>query len=362
MLFGCSLAKFNMKILILSPSNNIVGGVEHFSDYLKKVYIEAGHEVHIINGINNSPIKRIFSLIGMGAPYLGWKIGKIAGKENFDLLVTNGFLGWNIKKGHIINVQHGTFAASADRIDKGVNNFKWFIKKYIWGYFEKIAAKRAGIVVAVSVETSIAVKKYYGIKDVKVIDNTIDFNQFTKRDKILSRQKFSLPEDIKLILFVGRFEYGKGADIISDMLSDIIKNDCNIVVASNNIINLPGIISLNNIKYLDLPFLYSACDIFIFPSRHEGCSLALIEAMGCEIPFLTTNVGSVSEIIAKDPSFSNWVSSLDNFKEKLLNIINTNEDNNINERLLAKNLFSYESFSNSYLTVLNELIKAKDIN
>lgn len=344
-----------MKIIILSPSNNVVGGVEHFCDYLKNVCRDAGHEVEVAIVNKNTNIFHFFSFIGLGAPYLGWKSGRAVKKKSYDILVTNGFLGWNIRKGNIINIQHGTFAASADRIDKGRDNFKWFIKKYVWGCFEKISAKNANFVVAVSEETALSVKKYYHIKDVRVISNSVDFQIFSKKDKKLSRQKFSLSENEKLALFVGRFEYGKGSDIISNCLPKLAAENCKIVIASNNEINLSGIISKENVDYNELPFLYSACDLFIFPSRHEGCSLSLIEAMGCEVPFLVTKVGSVGEIIENN-NFGNWVSSLENFEEDLLaRIKNLKDENNFKERELAEKLFSYQNFSQKYLSLLNEL-------
>lgn len=352
-----------MKIIILSPSNNVVGGVEHFCDYLKNVYQNAGHEVVVLVGSNDPVFSKIFSLLGLGAPYLGWQLGRLVRKETCDVLVTNGFLGWNVKKGNIINVQHGTFAASADRIDKRQNSFKWFVKKYIWGYFEKLAAQNANVVVAVSEETASSVKKYYSIKEVEVIANSVDFEMFSKKDQLLSRKKFLLPEDKKLILFVGRFEYGKGSDVIIKALPDIIKENCEIVVAANSSVDLPGLVSLKNVAYNDLPFLYSACDLFIFPSRHEGCSLSLIEAMGCEVPFLVTDVGSVSEIIKHNHIFNNWVSTLDNFPTELLaRVKNISEERGYAERKLAKELFSYESFSQKYLKLLDSLVNKQKSN
>lgn len=346
-----------MKIIILSPSNNVVGGVEHFCDYLKNVYQDANHEVKVLVGSKHPIFSKFFSFLGLGAPYLGWRLGRFARKEPCDVLITNGFLGWNIKSGNIINVQHGTFAASADRIDKGQNNFKWFVKKYIWGYFEKLAAQNANVVVAVSEETASSVKKYYGIKEVEVIANSVDFEMFSKKDQLLSRRKFLLPEDKKLILFVGRFEYGKGSDIISKVLPDIVKENCEIVIATNSSVDLQGIISLKNVAYNDLPFLYSACDLFIFPSRHEGCSLSLIEAMGCEVPFLVTDVGSVNEIINCNHVFDHWVSTLDCFStDLLLRVKNIYKEHGDEERKLAKELFSYENFSQKYLKLLDVLI------
>ena len=347
-----------MKIIILSPSNNVVGGVERFSQYLKKIFIEDGHEVKIIYPIPDK-ITKLFSLIGLHAPYLGLRLGQIAKKEGFDILVTNGLLGWNLKNKKIINVQHGTFVASAERIDKGRNWMKWFIKKYIWGYFEMLAAQRASQVVAVSKETARFVSSFYRISNVRVVYNTIDFDLFKKQEKSSARKRFGFSESEKLLLFVGRFEYGKGSDVLISLMAKLNKNDWKLILASDSAVEANSIVSLKNVPYSDLPFLYSACDFFVFPSRHEGASLALVEAMSCEVPFLATNVGSVPEIIEEDLAFKKFVFDLSNFAKKAEDVILQEEIDlakGTKARELALKIFSYKQFKEGYLQILKELL------
>lgn len=344
-----------MKIVILSPSTKTVGGVERFCEYLKKVYIEEGHEAFIICGAFSKWLK-LFTILGLKAPFNGWLVGRAAKKEGFDVLVTNGFLGWNVKNGKIINVQHGNFAAAADRIDWKINKAKWFVKKFIWSNFEKIAAKRANFVVAVSRETANSVKKYYKINKVLVIPNTIDFDKFSPQEMDACRKKFSLPKNKRLLLFVGRFEFGKGADIIRDVLPEVVKKGWQLVTATNMDVNLPGVISFKNVSYDELPFLYAACDMFVFPSRHEGCSLALIEAMGCNLPFLATHTGSIDEIVNADETYGHWVAQLSAFKEKLILRMDSPVITKLPEREVAESIFSYKNFRQSYLALLSKII------
>jgi glycosyltransferase involved in cell wall biosynthesis len=46
----------------------------------------------------------------------------------------------------------------------------------------------------------------------------------------------------------------------------------------------------------DLPALYSAADLFVFPSLYEGFGLPLLEAMGCGTAVLTSNSSSLPEV------------------------------------------------------------------
>jgi glycosyltransferase involved in cell wall biosynthesis len=46
----------------------------------------------------------------------------------------------------------------------------------------------------------------------------------------------------------------------------------------------------------DLPVLYSAADLFLFPSLYEGFGLPLLEAMACGVPVLASDASSLPEV------------------------------------------------------------------
>lgn len=49
----------------------------------------------------------------------------------------------------------------------------------------------------------------------------------------------------------------------------------------------------------DLPLLYAAADLFIYPSLHEGFGIAPLEAMACGVPVITTRGGALPEAVGK---------------------------------------------------------------
>lgn len=47
----------------------------------------------------------------------------------------------------------------------------------------------------------------------------------------------------------------------------------------------------------DLLLLYNACELFVFPSWHEGFGLPALEAMQCGKPVLAANRASLPEVV-----------------------------------------------------------------
>ncbi len=46
----------------------------------------------------------------------------------------------------------------------------------------------------------------------------------------------------------------------------------------------------------DLPALYTAADLFVFPSWYEGFGLPVLEAMACGAPVVCSNAASLPEV------------------------------------------------------------------
>ncbi len=57
-----------------------------------------------------------------------------------------------------------------------------------------------------------------------------------------------------------------------------------------------SIVFTGYVPFADLPALYSAAEMFVFPSLHEGFGLPVIEAMACGVPVITGEMSAMPEI------------------------------------------------------------------
>lgn len=110
------------------------------------------------------------------------------------------------------------------------------------------------------------------------------------------------------------------------------------------------IIFLNEVPYKDLPYLYSACIAFIYPSICESFGMTLVEAMACGTPVIGSEAEPVPEICAEAAFYFN-PSNPQNIAEVLLRTI---QDKGVlatmkRNSLLRSKYFSWEN------TALNTL-------
>lgn len=186
------------------------------------------------------------------------------------------------------------------------------------------------------------------------------------------KNKYSI--DSSFILYVGGFSPRKnilGLLEAFSLLKNKYKKDIKLVVAgkhgisydlyknraielniSNDVI-FPGFITLK-----DMPYFYSSCKMFIYPSFYEGFGLPPLEAMACGAPVIASNVTSIPEILDNSCLLINPNDPKDIYGS-MLSIL---EDKKLEYDLIEKGLARSNSFSwrkcaletlNAYKTILS---------
>lgn len=124
------------------------------------------------------------------------------------------------------------------------------------------------------------------------------------------------------------------------------------------------------LKHLDNDLLFSgaiqnsyklikAFDVYTLPSRYEGLSISLIEAIFAEIPILASDVGGNKEVVSGDHRQLFELNNIDDFLNKLGYLLKQKEKI-VEHNAKLKEGFSLQKMSEKYQQLYQELISQKD--
>ena len=91
----------------------------------------------------------------------------------------------------------------------------------------------------------------------------------------------------------------------------------------------------------DLPLLYAAADLFVFPSLFEGFGIPLLEAMASGTPVCASNVSSIPEVVKNAGLLFN-PGDADDIAANMLRII---LDSSLRDKLIRRGLRQSGLFS-----------------
>jgi len=144
----------------------------------------------------------------------------------------------------------------------------------------------------------------YGVKTpIEVLPTGLPAMSYVRGDGARFRQKFSLPADRPLLLYVGRVAFEKNIDFLLRMFVTLRtkRPDALFVVAGEgpareSLVKLARTLGVEaHVKFIgyldrgtDLPDCYAAGDAFVFASRTETQGLVLLEAMAQGTPVVST--------------------------------------------------------------------------
>lgn len=144
-------------------------------------------------------------------------------------------------------------------------------------------------------------------KDIKVIPNFIDLDRFKRANKEHFRKAIS-PEDEKIIVHVSNFREVKRVPDVVETFNYVLKNNIKaklLLVGDGPDRNRAeqrcrelGI--CDQVRFLgkqeQVEEVLSIADLFLIPSGSETFGLAALEAMGCGVPVISSNIGGLPEV------------------------------------------------------------------
>lgn len=185
------------------------------------------------------------------------------------------------------------------------------------------------------------VLKSYGVTTLsEVIPTGIEPESFVIGDRVAFRNKYDIPQNRPVLLFVGRVAHEKNIGFLLKALDRVRKEipDVLFVVAGEgparkSLEHEVRVLGLSEnvmfIGYLDrhteLNSCYRAADIFIFSSRTETQGLVLLEAMAQGVPVVSTAELGTRDVLRE--GLGVWIAKeeLPDFSEKIVKMLRNTE-------------------------------------
>lgn len=153
-----------------------------------------------------------------------------------------------------------------------------------------------------------------------VFPNGVDEQKFRIMDKTACRKELGFPEDAFIVAYTGSFSSNKGVDRLSEALKSCdhiysifmgqgaIEPDCDRILHNGRVPNDQVA------KYLN------AADVFVLPTRGEGCCNAIVEALSCGLPVISSDLPFNDDILTERNSLRIDVESVDQIRESILKL------------------------------------------
>lgn len=175
--------------------------------------------------------------------------------------------------------------------------------------------RRARRIITVSYHTKKDLCRLFGVPEdkVRVVYNGVgsEFRVVDQPERLEDfRSRYGLP--VKFVLYVGTIEPRKNLDRLIHAF-DLLRQqgvEHQLVLAGargwgcEGLRQLPTELGLEGevcfldfVPEADLPLLYNAADVLVYPSLYEGFGLPALEAMACGTPVVASNTSSLPEVV-----------------------------------------------------------------
>jgi glycosyltransferase involved in cell wall biosynthesis len=179
------------------------------------------------------------------------------------------------------------------------------------------------------------------------------------RSEVLSR--FALSDERPVVLWLGRFTEVKRPDRVVSVARQL--PDYQFVMAGGGelegLIKSAGLSNLKCVGWQKKEEMWAIADVGLCTSDSEGMPLALIEAQMAGVPVVSTDVGSVSEIVVDGATGRLVLRSGEGLAEAIVDVmerVRKSDEMKVNSRARAERLFSVETLVAAHENLYRELL------
>ena len=183
----------------------------------------------------------------------------------------------------------------------------------------RLLARVTARIIAVSDETRRDVLRYDGVPDDKVVTiyNGVDVQRVASAlTRTQARQRLGIGEQSIAIGCVGRLEEQKGHRYLFEALAVLGRDAPPLAARTHTLLVGDGRLRTqleeqvrtlaldDRVAFLgtrgDVPDILKALDLYVMPSRWEGLSIAMLEAMAAGLAVIISDVGGVGRVLGDD--------------------------------------------------------------
>lgn len=182
---------------------------------------------------------------------------------------------------------------------------------------------------------AVIIKNHSQVIDNKVVfcqPNGVNIDFFQPIDKEVCIKKLKLNKNKIYVLFVS------SNHIRQEKRYDKFQATIEILKTKYNLHNIEEL-KLNNIKRSLVPYYFNAASAHLLTSDFEGSPNSVKEAMACNLPVVSTNVGSVKELLQNvNGSYVAKTNEPEELADLIYKVLNETRKNNGREQLIKQEL------------------------
>ena len=268
-----------------------------------KIFYDLPKNINIVHLEDSNPDEHGMMKF-LKLPWLGMRYKKICRDNDIDISLSF------MNRPNYINIFSRFFGAASVCIvsqrvailqEYKTNSPKDTISKYLIKLY-----RYADVVIANSKYMQYELKRYFNLKNTKVVYNPVGKNTIQKKKK----------DGTFVFVHVGRMEEQKNHKLLIEAFNALDIDAQLWLIGDGYLRDELEKIANKNIKFLGrqknvFEFL-SQADCFVFGSNYEGFPNVLLEALSCGLPVISTDCKSgPREILAPDTDFKNQTQSIE---------------------------------------------------
>jgi glycosyltransferase involved in cell wall biosynthesis len=207
--------------------------------------------------------------------------------EKFDIIYCHFFrmavIAFRYARKHDIPLFVATGESVIPRIKMPFKHFK--IKDF--------ADYLSGVICVSSKNLKEAIRLGYTTKEkCKIFPNGADLSLFKPLNRKQCRMKLELTDNDFAVICIGNFVERKGQNRIIKAVALLNNPNIKIILIGRGegVLKSHSIIFKGFVQHQRVPEYLNAADVFVLPTRAEGCCNSIIEAMACGLPIISSNL------------------------------------------------------------------------